>query len=176
MSVFPRAVTAPSTLQHWYPQPQSQMPCSQTACPTRSTWLSSKPRFPVPKTFTLPCWTVPTRSLARLLHLQLALGAASEVLVVGERQRMKYSLRQSRWFLLLIYSWCHSNVAETSRGQQKLGGSTGLHPCLCCLHPLCSLTWSGPLFWGLHLPPGPGHSTDWPFRPSSVCPNVWTPF
>lgn len=59
------------------------MQCSQTACPTRSTWLSSKPRLPVPKTFTLPCWTVPTKSLARLLHPQLALGAASEVWVLG---------------------------------------------------------------------------------------------
>lgn len=91
---FHKTVIMPSTLQHWYPQPQSQMQCSQTACPTRSTWLSSKPRFPVPKTFTLPCWTVPTRSLARLLHHQLALGAASEVLV-GKKQRMKYGLRQT---------------------------------------------------------------------------------
>lgn len=82
-SAFHRAVTAPSTLQHWYPQPQSQMQCSQTACPTRSTWLSSKPRLPVPKTFTLPCWTVPTRSLARLPHPRLALEAASEGLVEG---------------------------------------------------------------------------------------------
>jgi hypothetical protein len=40
---------------------------------------------------------------------------------------MKYGLRQNRWFLLLICP-CHSNAAETSRGQQSLADSTDLKP------------------------------------------------
>lgn len=132
-----RAVTAPSTLRHWYPQPPNQMQCNRTACPILSTWLSSKPRLPVPKTFTLPCWTVPTRSQARRLQPQLALGAVSEVLGAGAG-RMKCSLRQNRWLLFLIYLSCQGNVVETSRGQQRLTGAQ-TRPCLCC-HPLCSLT------------------------------------
>ncbi|XP_023364009.1 mediator of RNA polymerase II transcription subunit 29 isoform X2 [Otolemur garnettii] len=61
------------------PRPPSQTQCNLTACPTRSTWQSSKPRLPVPRTFTPPCWTVLTRSRARHLHHLLALGAPSEV-------------------------------------------------------------------------------------------------
>ncbi|XP_075843437.1 mediator of RNA polymerase II transcription subunit 29 isoform X2 [Microtus pennsylvanicus] len=117
--------------------PPSQMQCNRTACPILSTWLSSKPRLPVPKTFTLPCWTVPTRSQARRLQPQLALGAVSEVLGAGAG-RMKCSLRQNRWLLFLIYLSCQGNVVETSRGQQRLIGAQ-TRPCLCC-HPLCSLT------------------------------------
>ncbi|KAL2763232.1 mediator of RNA polymerase II transcription subunit 29 isoform 2, partial [Daubentonia madagascariensis] len=59
--------------------PPSQTRYNLTACPTRSTWRSSKPRLPVPRTFTLPCWTVLTRSRARRLHRPLAPGAPSEV-------------------------------------------------------------------------------------------------
>uniref|UniRef100_A0A2K6CVI7 Mediator of RNA polymerase II transcription subunit 29 n=1 Tax=Macaca nemestrina TaxID=9545 RepID=A0A2K6CVI7_MACNE len=54
--------------------PPSPTRCSLTASPTHSTWRSSKPRFPVPRTFTPPCWTVPTRSRARHPPHLLALG------------------------------------------------------------------------------------------------------
>ncbi|XP_075393764.1 mediator of RNA polymerase II transcription subunit 29 isoform X2 [Tenrec ecaudatus] len=57
----------------------SQTPCSPTACPTLSTWPSSKRRSPVPRTFTPPCWTVPTKSRARRRRHLLALGAPSEL-------------------------------------------------------------------------------------------------
>ena len=83
MSVCHRAATVPSTLRHWCPQPPSLMPSSLTACPTRSTWRSSKPRLPVPRTFTLPCWTVPTRSQARRLHHLRALEAPCEPARLG---------------------------------------------------------------------------------------------
>ncbi|XP_016791407.2 mediator of RNA polymerase II transcription subunit 29 isoform X2 [Pan paniscus] len=63
--------------------PPSPTQCSLTASPTHSTWRSSKPRFPVPRTFTPPCWTVPTRSRARHPHHLLALGAPCEV---GDRE------------------------------------------------------------------------------------------
>ncbi|XP_064149710.1 mediator of RNA polymerase II transcription subunit 29 isoform X1 [Loxodonta africana] len=83
MSACPRAATVPSTLRRWCPQPPSQTQYSRTACPTLSTWPSSKPRLPVPRTFTLPCWTAPTRSRARRQHHPQAPGAPSE-LEVGE--------------------------------------------------------------------------------------------
>ncbi|XP_070627113.1 mediator of RNA polymerase II transcription subunit 29 isoform X2 [Bos indicus] len=83
MSVCHRAVTVPSTLQHWCPQPPNLMPSSLTACPTHSTWQSSKPRLPVPRTFTLPCWTAPTRSQARRLHHLQALEAPCELAGLG---------------------------------------------------------------------------------------------
>nr|XP_045234370.1 mediator of RNA polymerase II transcription subunit 29 isoform X1 [Macaca fascicularis] len=79
MSACHRAVTVPSTLPRWCPQPPSPTRCSLTASPTHSTWRSSKPRFPVPRTFTPPCWTVPTRSRARHPPHLLALGAPCEV-------------------------------------------------------------------------------------------------
>lgn len=103
MSAFHRAVTAPNILQRWCPQLPSQMQCSQTACPTHSTWLSSKPRLPVPKTFTLPCWTVPTKSRARLPHPRVALEAAFEVLGEGWTERMNYIWPKAKqWLPFLI--------------------------------------------------------------------------
>nr|BAE88632.1 unnamed protein product [Macaca fascicularis] len=73
------SVTSWSSACAWCPQPPSPTRCSLTASPTHSTWRSSKPRFPVPRTFTPPCWTVPTRSRARHPPHLLALGAPCEV-------------------------------------------------------------------------------------------------
>ncbi|XP_073741492.1 mediator of RNA polymerase II transcription subunit 29 isoform X2 [Callorhinus ursinus] len=63
--------------------PPNRTPCSRTACPTHSTWRSSKPRLPVPRTFTLLSWTAPTRSRARRLHHLQALGAPCELAGLG---------------------------------------------------------------------------------------------
>ncbi|XP_076988021.1 mediator of RNA polymerase II transcription subunit 29 isoform X2 [Tamandua tetradactyla] len=66
--------------------PPSPMRYSLIACLTHSTWQSSKPRLPVPRTFTPPYWTVPTRSRARYqLHLQ-ALEAPCKLTRWGMRQ------------------------------------------------------------------------------------------
>lgn len=127
MSAFHRAVTAPSTLQPWCPQPPSQMPCSLTACPTRSTWPSSKPRLPVPKTFTRPCWTVPTRSQARRLHHLLALGALSEVawqgvgLALGDGGQIK----NEDWPKPKSPVVSHSFSPPELRRREPAGGSRG---------------------------------------------------
>lgn len=82
-SACPRVATVPSTLPLWCPRPPNRMQCSLTACPTRSTWQSSKPRLPVPRTFTPLCWTAPTRLQARRLHHLLAPGAPCELAGLG---------------------------------------------------------------------------------------------
>lgn len=127
MSACHRVVTVPSTLQRWCLQPPSRTRCSLTACPTRSTWQSSKHRLPVPRTFTPLCWTVPTRSQARLLHHLLALEVPCELAGLGvgqavwegDRERMKSGLKA---VLSVSYS-AVSTGAAASRGQQRSAGS-----------------------------------------------------
>lgn len=127
MSACHRVVTVPSTLQHWCLQPPSRTRCSLTACPTRSTWQSSKRRLPVPRIFTPLCWTVPTRSQARLLHHLPALEVPCELAGLGvgqavwegDRERMKSGLKA---VLSVSYS-AVSTGATASRGQQRPAGS-----------------------------------------------------
>ncbi|XP_068385148.1 mediator of RNA polymerase II transcription subunit 29 isoform X3 [Eschrichtius robustus] len=117
--------------------PPSLMPSSLTACPTRNTWRSSKPRLPVPRTFTLPCWTAPTRSQARRLHRLRALGAPCELaglgvgLAVGEG--MKSGLKAAVSLTFLPACALRLAPAGGSRGQQ---GAPRAGPGLCGLPSL----------------------------------------
>ncbi|XP_066204338.1 mediator of RNA polymerase II transcription subunit 29 isoform X2 [Saccopteryx leptura] len=93
--------------------PPSQTQYSLTAYPTLSTWRSSKPRSPVPRTFTPLYWTVPTRSRGRLLHHLQALGVPCKLVGLGVGQavgegweRMKSGLKAS---LCLDFSSCLSS-------------------------------------------------------------------
>lgn len=136
MSACPRVVTAPSILRRWCPRPPNRTRCSLTACPTRSTWQSSKPRLPVPRTFTLLCWTVPTRSRARRLHRLQALGAPCELAGLGagqaegegDREGMKNDLkaRLSLTFLAARALW-----PEPAGGSRGWRGAWRASPRLC---------------------------------------------
>lgn len=147
MSACPRVATAPSTLQLWCPRPPNQTQCSLTASPTRSTWQSSKPRLPVPRTFTPLCWTAPTRSRARRLHHLQALGAPCELAGLGvgqaaawggrgeaDREGMKSDPQSS---LVSAFSSRLSPVAGAGRGQQRPSGSVqgGAWPLLAACSP-----------------------------------------
>ncbi|XP_072634364.1 mediator of RNA polymerase II transcription subunit 29 isoform X2 [Canis lupus baileyi] len=113
--------------------PASPSACySLTACPTRSTWQSSKPRLPVPRTFTPLCWTVPTRSRARRRHHLQALGAPCELAGLGvgqapgegDREGMKSDLKAACLRLFFPPEFCgpsQQGAAEASRGRAGRG-------------------------------------------------------
>ncbi|XP_073651963.1 mediator of RNA polymerase II transcription subunit 29 isoform X2 [Tursiops truncatus] len=107
--------------------PPSLTPSSLTACPIRSTWRSSKPRLPVPRTFTLPCWTAPTRSQARRLHRLRARGAPCELAGLGAglavEEGMKSGLKAavSLIFLPAHCGWRQQGAAEASRERPGRG-------------------------------------------------------
>lgn len=132
MSACLRVATVPSIRQLWCPRPPNQMQYSLTACPTRSTWQSSKPRLPVPRTFTPLCWTVPTRSRARRRHHLQALGAPCELAGLGvgqapgegDREGMKSDLKAACLRLFFPPEFCgpsQQGAAEASRGRAGRG-------------------------------------------------------
>uniref|UniRef100_A0A8B9N924 Mediator of RNA polymerase II transcription subunit 29 n=1 Tax=Accipiter nisus TaxID=211598 RepID=A0A8B9N924_9AVES len=63
-----RASTAPSTPPPWCRQPPKVRGGRARPSPTPSTCPSSRPKSPVPRTSTTPCWRGPTRSLASFPH------------------------------------------------------------------------------------------------------------
>lgn len=137
MSACHRVATVPSTLRHWCPQPPSPTPSSLTACPIRNTWRSSKPRLPVPRTFTLPCWTAPTRSQARRLHRLRARGAPCELAGLGAGlavvEGMKSGLKAAVSLTFLPACALRLAPAGGNRGQQ---GAPRAGPGLCGLPSL----------------------------------------
>uniref|UniRef100_A0A9L0K4S4 Mediator of RNA polymerase II transcription subunit 29 n=1 Tax=Equus asinus TaxID=9793 RepID=A0A9L0K4S4_EQUAS len=102
--------------------PPSRTRCNLTACPTRSTWRSSKPRLPVPRTFTRLCWTAPTRSRARRRHHPRAPGAPCEPARLGggrrgagDREGMKSGLKSA----LCLFSPCTARLEPAGGGRSQ---------------------------------------------------------
>lgn len=164
MSACHRVATVPSTLRRWCLQPPSPMPCSLTACPTHSTWRSSKPRLPVPRTFTLLSWTAPTRSQARRLRHQQALGAPCELARLGmgqavgegDREGMKSGLKAASSLTFLPTEHCGRSQQGAPEASRECAG-WGLASALCLFSSLAeSRLWivpGGDLF---RVSPSPG--------------------